>query len=959
MSVLNKLTLAICVVLSACGGMSGSDILANIDKGNFDAAQEAVEEALAANPDQSDYFHFLLGEIKIRQCLSQGCHGKTRDHFFSEVMRAFENVFSLSVTHGSDLVNLYTRFDTVLNTVLETENGIDTLISLYTHIPTGELKTATEYRLAHTALHALKVGEEKQAYRIYTGLLEGSSDLSYQEFIVRMVAVFDGKKADISKDDEEDVVVPEVYLNTVPYVLYYAWKKENQSNLVDGLTRHIAKLKHPFLMTQKGKAQLANAFYHMARDTNFAIQATGATSSEKQMPDDAQHENPALTAFYLKVLKVALMVNPSSIKAWEMFLEPATVYATTHGNPKILFDKFTPQSVPADVISLYNKSLFTLMTHEMHVGRSILGIIQHVILPADNAQEVTQKVGDLLNEAMIKAVDSENYELVYEYASFQPDIAKLSRQKIVSITISALEKKWQENDFNGMDVLAKFLTGTVGIDFSLESFLMQSFDDHLTQIGVQDLLSAQRADVLLLPQKNAQVDLGDKFKYLKTYFSKKPYVLDNLLKSLIVKAQGNYGVPNALYSLYNYFSDNFPPEERKNYLVGAIQESLKADTTLSGLEVAALGVELNEKFEEIPMLFVVEEALSRTQGLGNIRILWEEAPEKFMKSMRGAKPQYATLMRAIDAYESGNHEDAAAMFTVLSDAALIKMARPYLAEYIETVNSHAGLYVSSAQDDDMKIFSIALEVTDATRDDENTQRTDVSADTDLLAVNIQFVSALGSLKVMSDSDLTESFGKVMKTTVVGHINPNTMEITMPNSADMSANLIYSFEKIFGDVNALRLEGQELVALTSTGEYRFEKIFMPETYVPHGKYAMTTQISESDTREAYVLPVGTILDLDIDDKRDIPHDVDGMKIIFHPVTGEIYHPLSQGPQKIEGFYDPMTNLLSLTYVYAFPDGGDVDATARCQILDRTVRCAAHNTHWGRHKFSHIVSGARVQ
>lgn len=973
--------------LSGCSGNPVEKVESYIADKEFSDAMEWLADHIEDEPENPLY-HTLAVEVIVKECAATNCFDKNPqklEALGNHFLKVNQNDYSLD----DQTLYLHDRIISLAQSLMHGNHHPKALATLNHYAPYGPLHQK------FIDLTFKKVFEHMQSSEIPAAisLLESLADKIIlkdpnQSIALLLQGYISNDNDDITKALDNiakaDTTLPvnDYAIDAMPYAIFQQMIENNPNSgarLFIHEFRNVLKIANiPYLSTERGQAKIANAVYAMSRDKKFIKRAllhtlplqknkqvaekttdTSKTTIESQKMDEEE--------FTLHLVKVALLTNPKNEKSWDIFLEPATAYAKETGNHSILYEGLAPGDIPPSIIGEYNEALFNIANHLIANNQSILEVIQHIILPADNADVIKTRVTKLLNEAMISAVNNANYDLVYAYASFQPDIARLSRQKVVSITIEALENKWQKNEFEGMDTLANFLSETMGIDFSLDSLLLQSYDDHLGQTGVQKLLNSNVADPLFMKLEEAKIDLGDKFLFLQKHFKDEPEILDNLLKSLIVKAEGTYGIPVSLYRLYNHFSDNFKEADKRAYLINAIKNSLIADEKLSALEFANQGEKIIKQFEEIPSSFVITETRKRIEDLEDSKKVWRESSDTFKQYIVDTRPQFATLMRAIDAYEAGNHEQAAKLFTILSDTALIEQARPYLQEYVDTIKAQVGVY--ELETDTFKAnkgLGTLMMYVDLIRN-QNQESSDVSASTadtqtDLLAVKITLISRLGAIKVQSPEDLTEDFGKIARLEMTGRINPNTMEITLPDAEKSSQDLPLPFERIFGQVKNLNLQGDKIIYNTKDKPYTFKRVLKYTTDAPNfpsGKYAITQSDPHNDDRSKHILPVGSILEFDVNERRRINPKKNGVDMgTIYPLKGKIMHPSSSTPRSIEGFYNPNKQSVSFAYSYPLTSGGSLDAILKCQTSGVNIICAGHNKHWGRQRYSYIVYGKQV-
>ncbi len=993
------------ITLSGCSGNPVEKVEKYIAENDYADAIEWLADNIEDEP-QNPLYHTLAAEVVLAECAQTNCFDNNPsklDALTSHLSNVQQNEFLLD----DQTVYLFDRITAVTEKLSHSKHHPKALAAIMAYTPYGPLHQRmidVTFKKVYDHIHK---GDVPPANTLLGALAQKVIIKDPNQSIALLAKGYIANDKDdlataLENIQKADTTLPinDHAINALPYAVYQQMVENNPNTgarmFIHEFRNALKVANIPYFNTERGQAKIANAVYAMSRNQAFIDRAilhsyplnTPAdqpvqTTEPQPVAEKIQPQDTSITVvepvqmtgqmdreeFALHLVKVALLTNPRNEKSWDIFLEPATAYAKETDNYSILYEGLAPGDIPSNTIQEYNNALFDVSNHLISENKSILDVIQHIILPADNADVIKTKVTKLLNEAMISAVNNANYDLVYSYASFQPDIARLSRQKVVSITIDALENKWQNNNFEGMDTLANFLSETMGIDFSLDSLLLQSFDDYLGQSGTQKKLNSQVVDPLYIPTDEAQVDLGSKFEFLKQHFKEQPEVLDNLLKSLIVKAEGNYGIPVSLHRLYNHFSSEFNKDDKHAYLINSIKNSLVSDSSLTAVEFAEQGEKLIDTFSEIPSSFVVAETMKRVDTLEDSKALWNNTSDTFKQFLKDTRPQFATLMRAIDAYEAGDHEKAAKLFTILSDTTLIEQARPYLQEYVDTIRAQVGVYALENGQlkgrDSLGTSMLHIDLiqnSKVTEDDTPDSAKKQQEQTDLLSVKVTLISRLGAIKVQSPEDLTEDYGKIARLEMTGRINPNTMEITLPDSEKAGSSLPLPFEKIFGSVQALNLEGDKIIYKTNDREYTFKRVFNYSTVAPNfpsGKYAITTEHPNNDSRAKHILPVGAIITFEVDERRKITPKQDGEVLgVVYPLEGEVLHPSSPKPREIKGFYNPEKQAISFVYNYPLPSSGSLDAIIKCQTRGVDITCAGHNKHWGRQKYSYITHGKQV-
>tara|TARA_R110000868_G_scaffold262401_2_gene521119 strand:+ start:97671 stop:100688 length:3018 start_codon:yes stop_codon:yes gene_type:complete len=985
---MKKTVIALALLTLTLSGCSNpiEKIDAYIQEGNYEDAIDWLADEIEDEPENPLY-HALMTEVILSECAKTDCFDKaprkleSLTHHFTKIKDPIVDVDGTSL-------NLHDRILNVTEGLIKSKHHPKALASINQFMPYGPLLQKLSILTFKKASEHIIKGDIPPANTLTESLSKKLVIKNPNQAMALLLNGYIQNDQDIIKEALEhfktaDSTIPlnDDSIKALPYAIYQMTIEGNPNDGTETFIKDLRKIlieaDIPYLNTESGQAQIANAVYAMSRDVPFldrAKQHSVKTASKEPVENLAIAEDISQTIamekeralnielLKLKFIKLALLTNPKNQKSWDIFLEPAATYAKKTRDASILFEDLAPGDIPSSMINTYNDTLFTIAEDLTLANLSILDVIQHIILPAEGAQAVKTRVTKLLNEAMIGAVNQANYDLVYKYASFQPDIARLSRQKVVSITIEALEKKWQKNEFEGMDKLAEFLSETMGIDFSLDSLLLQSFDDYLTQSGIQKQLNANTSDALLQTKEESKIELGDKFTFLQKHFAKQPEVIDNLLKSLIVKSEGAYATPVSLHKLYTYFSDNFPEKDRHAYLINAIKNSLSEDKSLTALEFALQGIKLQKIYTDIPKTFIVNKTMEKLTTLEESKKLWTLSGDEFKTMLIDTKPQFTTLMRAIEAYDAGNHEKAASLFTILSDVTLIEQARPYLQEYVETVRAQVGAYSIKPNKDALKPVSTKLLFIDLINDKETEESTKLDDQKDLLAVKVTLLSHLGDIKVQSPKDLSEDYGKVSRYEITGRINPNTMEIVIPDNQKSGQGLPVSFEKIFGDLKSLSLEGDRIIYFTNDDSFTFKRVRGYSTQKPNfpdGKYTITSTHDDNDIRSRHVMPVGSIIEFKTDERRAITPK-QGAQIMgtIYPIKGVVYHPSSERPRPMDGFYSPDKQLISFSYTYPLINGGTLDAVIRCQPIGEEITCAGHNKHWGRQRYSYIVTGSKI-
>lgn len=686
----------------------------------------------------------------------------------------------------------------------------------------------------------------------------------------------------------------------------------------------------------------------LGEDIMMSATVVGNSPVEEVDIKDAQ------TILDLHLLRTAITLYPQNTEYWQEFIPAAFDFVEKTGEKSVLFKGASAATIPSEIVDEYNQKLFQVVEKYIDENKSIIPLISHIIIPVQKGELVREQANVMIKKAMDKAIEEANYDLIYTYSVYQPEIAKMARQRIVTITIDQLEENWKVNNFSKMKELADFLTKKMDIDFSLDSLLLQNFDDHLKAQNLATQLNADTPQPLLKPTAEVRILPDEKMLFLKSHFKETPSVLDNILKTYIVKAEGKYGTANALYRLYDLFDDsNFPRDERQKYLINSIKNSLSQDSSISATQMSEVGYDLNKVHPDLPLMFIAGEIVSRIKNLDEARAIWTGVPEDLRVTISANKPQLATLMEAVAAYENNDREKAADLFSILSDEDYRAMAKPYVQEYIDILENITGIYASSDIDDNMHTHFITVQPINTS--------TDISNEYNLMDVEVTFISAIGHTLTKSDQDLSEDFSKVYNQTLIARLNPETLDFTISEEKRASANLPQSFDKVFGEISHIQTVEDRLVVSAGNQLYSYgllDKVTTTKLF-PEGKFGIIKIERSGDEASAPILPIGTIIELKTQTSKPIQPVKAGKKLsVIYPVTGVIQNPAIGEARVLNGFFSPERHTLSMTYDLPLSEGATTESALRCQISGNFILCAAHNKMSTRNRYTLLASGQRI-
>lgn len=1046
------------LILVGCGGRPDEKVDRQISSKSFAEASQWLEQEVKDNP-RDPLVNGLYAEVLAHQCAEEAYNCLSEDITnFAKIEELLKNV-SKPIKVGGDLTrDIYDNLAQVAEKYIAHKTHPLLLIKFVQSLPENTPKERFVEILLSVAEKALENNNTQKAALLFETAAEISPENSGTQHLssflkTTLTGDLEARNLHVEYLASKNPVISNNTLRAIPYVLYNGMVKQNPQSgalqFANSFEQEIMDLNILNLATENAKQIYADVLVKMADSTEFLERAVDhakileksieQTEVKAETPDvdetvgvikgletpntaeaDLFEEdvNSIATMLRLRFLKQALVFNPDQPDVWKAFLQPAMDHVDQTGDTNLLFIGINQDKIPAEELAPYNKRLFNLVDTKLAAKENALPLLEKIVVPTEKGAAVERKIEAILKSALEGALDRGQAEIMVAYAGFKPELAKPYRQQIVTLTIKEMESMWSRDEFDHMQEYASFLTEKMGIDFDLNNLLLQSFNTYAEANGIKDALHASTPDILLKPQTDVALSFGKKFDFLAEHFKGNRNLLDNQLKSTLAQATGRYGVATALYRMYDLFSDKtFPQRERKEFLLGSIKKSIDADETIDAVDMSRIGYELSQRHPGISILFIIGETLKRIETLDEARNVWQQASNEFKTSLKNVRPQFTTLMEAIELFENGNRSKAAELFNILSDDQYLLQAEPYFKAYKDMVADFEGVYISEdtdkqmhtllmfitpsstveeakaeaaealkekekqrlealkaeeeAADAEKKVTSEDKQASDAEVDEEEEETNEekatpklVSAE-NLLDLDITFINAVGSVLVRSNNQLVEDYGRTFRHTIRSEMNPDNMTVPVPEEQRAVAPLPQSFERTFGEITNLKFNenGTINVEVAATKKkYSFRRISQRTNYplFPKGRYGVTKQTSGNDPNFDHVLPTGSIVDIEIDRDRPLqPVQKDKKLSIVYPLKGTLWHPAANEPRTIKGYYTLNTHTINFAYSYPFGDNqGSLDAVAKCHAVDSELICAAHNKHWSRRRFSHIVTGKKA-
>jgi hypothetical protein len=938
-------------VLTACGQNPHEKAQALLNEGKRDEAIAVLEKAIAdgVKDDIAPAINGMAAELLTAKCVAADC--PLKDAATLQRIRRY-----LSVVRGpvqmpdGTTVDVYDRvMRTAIRLISQRQNPESYAAFVTTALPDGAPKSRLTAMLMDEVYAEVAARRADSAQMVLTAIIQTADGehpvaklAAYYDAILKgdlttvqglaAAALADGATGDMTR-----------VMSAVNFLYMSGILRSEDANAGDGFFNTMLTFFPSFGLaafdSPENRKILATAFDAMAADDTVV-----ARLAEKITPVQGFRNHQ--TYVRTRLIKLGIVYDAEDANRWRSFFGPALDNIALDQPLTFMYDHVELSEMPAQVIIDNNIVMLRRLQTLLEEGLDIIAPLKEIIYRSDADQlNFTEQTNKLLEQAMTRAVTARNVDAIVNYVTYEPSIAIAHAEKIGDIVISALTEAWQKNEFTRMEKLAEFLTGTLRVNFSLEVKLSEMFSEYLASKEVMDQLASSTPKDLLRTIEQARINLNPKLEYVKKRFTNRPEIVQSRLRAAAVNASGPYGTANALLAMY----DELDKADRDKHLTTAIKLGVSNDKAISASELAAIGSELVERWKpEITYNFIINESLNRIKDLDDARKAWKAGSDRFRDNAEKLRPQIASLMRGIDAFEAGNMQEAASRFMVITDPAYVRAAEPYLKEFRDTVSKAVGTYIHTRLDDNLRVAVIEL-----------------AAGSELLKVTLNMTSAVGMVEV--NENFVVDKGRSYKTRLIGDLNPETLELSIPLDQQLGQVDDIPVARAFGRIKSIGMEKDQLVVKAEGDEKAYvfrrlsDKVGVPLR--PSGRFGITRQLSTNDVNTDHVLPVGSILNITTADsivQRNIEDRGTSSLISVYPVTGTILHPSTPQPIDVEGYYNPDKHTTELTYSYPMNDGRTVlDAIVRCNILDTRLICGAHNRHWSRQRYSHVVEGLKAK
>ncbi len=736
---------ALSLVLSGCFGDATEKARSAIDSQRYEKAHKILDKALSKR-EQDPHLNGLKAELIIKECVTNKCFEETSDPImFGKYLRYATKPIIVEkkkyvpldviLNHVDKIKNSQDRINMTLLMVNSTQSG-----GLQNILIPHTLETLNSFIAEQKTEDALflldKLSESKKVPEQMIGMTSAIAGMLQEDVSQTKTSMATIRKwRDIPRYGE--ALVP-VFIKTLTQTV---GKDVQGSNLLLNGKAMIQLLDIPIFKVPEVRDQLATSYVALSKDAFIQEQFVNGTIESKIAPiqdslfnrglivvklADAQLTYQAIPKKKVEfsdkdkkrfaelfMVQTALSFNLNNLENWQAYLEDMIILSERYNLPEMLLYSIEPERVPSNIVAPYNAYLLGIIRRYVNANENAVPFLTKLILNSDNEENLTVQAEELIKLAMDKAIEAENYELIYTYGVFNPKVAQVSKQKIITSIIDGLEKKWTTNDFDGMIKLSNFLNKNMGIEFNLDNFLLQKFDEYLASDDIKKSLTGTSLADFLTLQVLEGVNLGAKAEFTAKRLEKTPSLFNASLKNAIISAGDGYNVAHTLLKLSNYFYESdFSKEEQKSYTINALKAAISSDQNLGALEIALKGEVLRQVFPDLPQSFFLNQALNRLKTPEDSAMFWEKLPEKLKEIVIKIRPQFVYMLEALDAFSEGERTLASEKISLISDDQYMKHLQPIVNDIRIIVRKNQGTYIMKDLDAEIPLLVMKMETID-------------------------------------------------------------------------------------------------------------------------------------------------------------------------------------------------------------------------------------------------------
>lgn len=930
MNALYKITLSLLLAITvvSCGGKVDEEATQLIDNGSWKAALKLLNKAYKDSPDDP-VVNGLLAEVKTQNCLKTGCAENNegqrklteiREHLSNYAYEQGKNPEKYTRPVFKNMMTLITR------QVVKKENPL--ILKNFTSygIPQNIPKEQLAETLFDYASHALKTGSESLSRAFIKIASDNALPNSAEQISGKfLMALIDGRvKTAKSLATRINVKLnvgqaPKTFFKNLPYaVLYYALKKDELKGAslylksFTKLTKEVG-LKH---LAQGANAKdLANSFNAAAKSRSFVNLVRNKLDASEWWESESVR---------LALTRISLSLNYDFQLLWDRYIK--TLLHTDEQPDDFLrmYDGIDLTKLKAEQIIKNNEQLLAHAESKLLKGDVLVALFQQILYRPDSTPEVFNKrVVALLSERVAHALEALEYEDLMAYLEFDKELIKGKREEFIKVFKGGIDAAWDKEDFKRIPILNNLITKTLGVKYNLDKDLIVRFEKAFDDPEVQLFYNADMlSDFHEFPEKVERTN-NPKVAYVLEHFSKRPELIQRLLKKVSVEQPSTYGPAMFVLRMYGFF----PKNERLSLVENALRSGLRKDEESTAIEVLEQGRELIKFYKGIKLKFIINESVKRLETLEEYQEYWDILEPAGKQIVKKAFPQNHSLMRALEEYDNGKVRDAMNRLKGISNKELLKLAEPYFKEFAKLFKPFYGSYVFADADNEMRAFKVTL------------SKSPIN-----LKVNLSFETLIGT--VFTEENFKKDWNQKSFYTITADADPKDFKLTLGYASRIQEKKEFSFERSFGFIEYLRINDDgTLNARLDDGKTYIGKRYRKEDE----KDSIATTYKVTNVKEqthfedaAYILPVDSSFTF-----KKAKNSAEDDRI--YKVTIKKPHHKNDFSALVNldtnGYFNFSYNYMYKKIAYT--------AQASCQLAGDYINCGTHNKHWNTDLYHHRI------
>lgn len=662
----------------------------------------------------------------------------------------------------------------------------------------------------------------------------------------------------------------------------------------------------------------------------------------------------------LMLQRMSLNLNPNQPQLWAGYL-PAFVRAVS-GSSAVELDGLAMSTISATGMSVQaqQKLVGQLLQTAQQLAEKPAAATPLVTFAGLFSQTKEQEVQleKLVQDLLIRAGEQSDVTSTLSLALFRPEVAQSNRQTVLPLLVADIRRNLHTGAFEKAVQTAETLTGKLKMDIELAPIILEEFAQEMRDARTAGKLLADSPEYLLLPEEEAQMDLGPLFGFMQEYFAGKPEVVTSQLTTLVAGAQGAYGQSTLMYRLGSLFPQNSEqtPAKRRNWINQALTRELLDNNLLNAPQLASIGAQLAATQPGLPLAPLLEAAVRRAATLEEERQIWQQASASTRSLLVATYPQYASFMRALDAQDANHLNTAASAFAELNTPQWKAKAAPFVLLFQKRLADLAGTYVPVSAEPSVKTAAIVVKPLGLEGGP-------------LSRVELTFINRMGTYQEENiPAPFTATPNPIKRATVTTSLDFDAAGITLTPEVLATLPQTGNFHDVYGNITHLsfgKSGGGNVLTVTADDAaqaYTRATATVTQPLKPDGTYLLQRSLNKGQQGTETILPVGAMLHFTTTSDLQAPlaewnAPESGM---VYALTGDVIHPSVEQPIPFVGFFDPLTLALQFNFSYALPQSGQpIKAAVRCQALAGPLICGSHHLHSPRRPFATLVAGMQTR